>query len=272
MALWAYVLFNILWGLNYDRLGIADQLQLQVSPYRTEELGQLTEVMVDELNGLDSIARQNRDRLSYTSVIRHVAIQAYDSLASVQPQFSYPFSSLKPSLFSYPGLYIGFAGYYNPFTGEAQVNVRDPAFTLPYTACHEMGHQLGYAKENEANFIGFLACRESPDPAVRYSTYLDLYQYAFRELFFRDSIFAKELRRKLAPGVREDLQELRRFSQKYENDLEPKIWAVYSRFLRANGQPHGIKTYSEVTAWLIALAKKDGWVRFRRHSSTSYFR
>ena len=30
VLLWVYVLFNLSWGLNYDRLGIADQLQLQV--------------------------------------------------------------------------------------------------------------------------------------------------------------------------------------------------------------------------------------------------
>jgi uncharacterized protein DUF3810 len=259
VGLWVYVLFNLLWGLNYDRLGIADQLQLQVLPYHTEDLGRLTELIVKELNALDTVARRDRYRFSRTSYLRTDAVGAYDSLAIVDPRFAYRVRSVKASLFSYPGLYIGFAGYYNPFTGEAQVNVLDPDFTLPYTACHEMGHQLGYAKENEANFIGFLACRESSDPSVRYSTYLDLYQYAFRELYFRDSVLARNYRGMLAPGVREDLRELRRFNRKYENELEPQVWAAYSRYLRANGQPQGVNTYSEVTAWLIAFIKKFGW-------------
>ena len=34
VLLWVYVLFKLLWGLNYDRLGIAEQLQLHVQPYR----------------------------------------------------------------------------------------------------------------------------------------------------------------------------------------------------------------------------------------------
>jgi hypothetical protein len=259
MVLWVYVLFNLLWGLNYDRLGIADQLQLQVLPYHTEDLDRLTGLIVKQLNALDTVARADRDQLGRISFLRGAAVRAYDSLSIIEPQFAYRVRSVKASVFSYPGLYIGFAGYYNPFTGEAQVNIRDPSFTLPYTACHEMGHQLGYAKENEANFIGFLAATASPDPAVRYSTYLDLYQYAFRELYFRDSVLARNYRGMLAPGVRYDLRELQRFNRKYENELEPQIWAAYSRYLRANGQPHGVNTYSEVTAWLIAFEKKFGW-------------
>lgn len=265
VGLWVYVLFNFLWGLNYDRLGIADQLQLQVLPYHTEDLGRLTGLIVKQLNALDTVARTDRDQFARLSFLRAAAVEAYDSLAIVEPPFAYRTPSVKASLFSYPGLYIGFAGYYNPFTGEAQVNILDPSFTLAYTTCHEMGHQLGYAKESEANFIGFLACRESPDAAVRYSTYLDLYGYAVRELYFRDSTLALSFRAKLNPGVRKDLRELQQFNQRYANPLEPVIWRVYSRYLRANRQPQGVATYSEVTAWLIAFEKKYGWDEpFRR--------
>jgi hypothetical protein len=121
-----------------------------------------------------------------------------------------------------------------------------------------MGHQLGYAKENEANFIGFLAARSSPDAAFQYSVYLDLFLYSVRELYFRDSVLAKTFKGRLAPGVRDDLRELQRFNRKYANPLEPLIWKIYGRYLQANHQPHGIVTYSEVTAWLIAYAHKNG--------------
>jgi hypothetical protein len=196
--------------------------------------------------------------LVHTTSLRAGAIRAYDSLAVDDPRFAYRSPSVKSSLFSYPGLYIGFAGYYNPFTGEAQVAMLNPSFTLPYTACHEMGHQLGYAKENEANFMGFLAARSSPEPAFQYSVYLDLYVYAMRELYVRDSAMAKSFRTKINQGVRQDLREMQRFSRRYANPLDPVIWRLYGGYLRANRQPHGIVTYSEVTAWLIAYAKKYG--------------
>ncbi|HXB95310.1 MAG TPA: DUF3810 domain-containing protein [Puia sp.] len=257
-GLWIYITFNILWGLNYDRLGIADQLQLTVKPYSTTELNALTGIIVRELNDLDNWSRMHHADLIHIRSLRGGAIRAYDSLALDDPQFVYKNPSVKSSLFSYPGVYMGFAGYYNPFTGEAQVNTEDPLFTQPYTTCHEMGHQLGYAKENEANFIGFLAARSSPDPAFRYSVYLDLFLYSARELFVRDSVLAKSFRDSLAPGVLEDLRELQRFNRKYANPIEPVIWRLYGRYLRANRQPQGIVTYSEVIAWLIAYGKKNG--------------
>ena len=259
VLLWVYVLFNVLWGLNYNRLGIAEQLQLEVRPYTNAELNSLTGYLLGELNVLDSQARVNRVDLARMPVLRGGAVRAYDSLAADEPRFVYRSRSVKASLFSYPGAYMGFAGYYNPFTGEAQVNTMDPLFGQPFTTCHEMGHQLGYAKENEANFIGFLAAKSSPDPAFAYSAYLDLFLYSIRELAARDSVLVKNYKGKLPRGVHDDLREQARFNRKYENGFEPMIWSAYGRYLKANRQPHGIVTYTEVTAWLIADVRKNGW-------------
>lgn len=260
VALWVYVLFNLLWGLNYDRSGIAggQLFHHQVRSYSTADLVDLTTIIVSEVNALHDSAVSFRGPLSNFGYLRGGAIGAYDSLALKDRDFAYRQPSVKPSLFSWPGAYIGFAGYYNPFTGEAQVNVMDPVFTLPYTTCHEMGHQLGYAKESEANFSGFLAARSSPDPAFQYSVYLDLYMYAARELYLRDSTILRRFRSAVSPGVREDLREIQRFDRRYANPVEPLIWKAYGRYLRANRQPQGIVTYSEVLAWLIDYMKGLG--------------
>jgi hypothetical protein len=258
VALWVYVVFNLLWGLNYNRLGIADQLQLTITPYTKAELNELTEVLLEQLNDLSNWPGMHREELAKMGTLRAGAVRAYDSLGSGDPRFAYRSPSVKASLFSYPGLYVGFAGYYNPFTGEAQVNTDDPVFGQPFTTCHEMGHQLGYAKENEANFIGFLAARESPDPDFQYSVYLELFLYAYRELYARDSTLARPYRDQLTPVVKGDLRTMKRFNLKYANPLEPVIWKLYGQYLHANRQPQGIVTYSEVTAWLIAYARKNG--------------
>jgi hypothetical protein len=257
--LWIYVLFNGLWGLNYDRPGIADELQLTVRRYSTAELAGLVDHIVNRLNDLDSLSRVNRPALDHPRNVFAGAVRAYDSLGRQDPRFTYSSASVKSSLFSYPGAWLGFGGYYNPFTGEAQVNTFLPVFTEPFTTCHEMGHQLGYARENEANIAGYLSARSSPDPAFRYSVYFDLYLYAARELAVRDSSLLKTFRARLRPEIRQDFQELKAFDRKYANPLEPLIWKAYGRFLRANRQPHGIVTYTEVTAWLIAYANKNGW-------------
>ncbi|MDP4215462.1 MAG: DUF3810 domain-containing protein [Bacteroidota bacterium] len=253
-----YVVFNLLWGLNYDRKGIADQLQLQVRPYSNAELTDLLQVIVTRLNGLDSAALQNRPSLENEQVLFGQAAKSYSNLAALDPRFAYPSPSVKASLFSCLGNYLGFSGYYNPFSGEAQVNVNMPGFTQPYTTCHEIGHQMGYAKENEANFAGYLSARSSTDPTFRYSVYFDLYIYASRELYLRDSNLVKPLRAQLHPRILQDFRELQQFLKKYRNPLEPLIAGLYGRYLRANRQPQGIRTYNEVIAWLIAYYKKNG--------------
>jgi len=254
-----YVLFNGLWGLNYDRKGIASQLELNVKPYTTPELTELVQRISVRLNGLDSVAHLGRGELSASRAVYNGAVDAYASLAGSDPRFSYPRPSVKTSIFSYIGAYIGFSGYYNPFTGEAQVNTVTPEFTQPYTTCHEMGHQLGYAKENEANFAGYLSARASPDPVFRYSAYFELYTYAASELYRRDSNLVAGFRKQLRPGIRADFRELKEYNRKYANPMEAHIWALYGGYLRANRQPQGIVTYSDVTAWLIAYGKKNGW-------------
>ena len=254
-----YVLFNGLWGLNYDRRGIASQLQLNVQPYSTPELARLLTLVCVRLNTLDSLGGLASAGASSSRVLFTGAVRSYDSLAARDPRFAYSFPSIKSSLYGYLNDYLGFGGYYNPFTGEAQVNTTLPELEQPFTACHEMGHQLGYAKENEANFSGYLSARQSADPAFRFSVYADLYLYAARELYVRDSNLVRPLRDHLRPFVRQYFREVARFNRRFENPFEPVVRGLYGNYLRANSQPQGIMTYNEVVAWLIAYAKKNGW-------------
>jgi hypothetical protein len=207
---------------------------------------------------LDSVAHEDRASLASHRYLFDGAVHSYATLANQDPRFSYPLPSVKSSIFSIVGSYLGFSGYYNPFSGEAQVNTIVPLFSEPYTACHEIGHQLGYAKENEANFAGYLSARSSDDPAFRYSVYFDLYLYAARELYARDSTQLKPLKEQLRPGIRKDFRELQKFLDKYRNPLEPVISRLYGNYLKANRQPQGMHTYNEVIAWLIAYIKKNG--------------
>jgi hypothetical protein len=259
VVLLVYVLFNGLWGLNYDRRGIADQLELTVKPYSTGELNQLLTRIAARLNELDSPARVDRAKLEHPRAVFAGAVLSYGYLEQQEPYFAYHSPSIKPSLFGFLDNYMGFGGYYNPFTGEAQVNTHVPAFTQPYTTCHEMGHQLGYAKENEANFAGYLAARHSPDAAFEYSVYFDLYLYAARELYLRDSTRVRPIRDGLRPDIRRDFRDLQQFNRKFVNPFEPVIRRMYGSYLRANRQPQGLMTYDEVNAWLIAYGTTYGW-------------
>lgn len=254
-----YVSFNFLWGMNYDRLGIAQQLNLEMKKYSLPELDTLVAVLEDRLNFYAKLAGEpNRDSFYDKQNLFHESAFAYQLATKKYSFLRYRPASVKPSIFSYAGNVLGFDGYYNPFSGEAQVNTTIPVFLRPFVTCHEIGHQVGYAKENEANFAGFLACRLHPSPVFRYSVYFDMFNYAIRELHRKDSLLAKQYISNLDTQVKKDYAEVRRFYRKYENPIEPLITWSYGNYLKANNQPAGRETYSQVVAFLIAYQRKYG--------------
>ncbi len=257
MALVVYILFNALWGLNYNRKGIAYQLGLQKQNVSKELLFSLTQELLTHVN---SSRRVLPDRLLTATNKKFTAnaILAYQNLLKQFPFISYQNKSVKPSFYNTVGNYLGFSGYYNPFSGEAQVNTSLPKFLLPYVTCHEMAHQLGYATEDEANFVGYLAAVSAPDPRFQYSVYFDLFNYANSELFLMDSTAARNNYKQLDTLVKADLKTYRRFINSYKNPLEPLVTDLYGNYLKANNQPEGMETYNEVISWLILYRMKYG--------------
>jgi Protein of unknown function (DUF3810) len=262
ITLWVYLAFNICWGLNYDRLPIAQQQHLEPKAYSKEELQTLVGLMVTRMNGIDSAAREARKKLTTNDSIFRYSVAAFQNAARVQSGLLYFYPSVKFSFYGYLANYMGFSGYYNPFTCEAQVNTTIPRVVQPFTTCHEIGHQLGYAKEEEANFCGFLATKSSTDPAFRYSVYVDLYLYAGSALYALDSTAYIPYRESLKPEVRQDLLDLKAFYRKYQNPFEPIIHEIYGNYLKANRQPQGINSYDEVVGLTIAYYRKYGAAAF----------
>jgi hypothetical protein len=257
--LFMYVFFNLLWGLNYNRRGIAYQLDLDVRQYSLADLDTLTRVIQDRVNYYAGfVTAAQRDSFDKKSRLFNNAVDAYREVAKTYPFLTYKPRSIKPSFYSYLGNYLGFQGYYNPFSGEGQVNTTVPRFLEPYVTTHEMAHQLGYGKENEANFVGYLACRYYPSNVFRYSVYYDMYNYSVGEVFRRDTALGKYFQQKAHPQVILDQKEFRDFYRKYRNPVEPIVMWGYGHFLRANNQPAGKRSYNEVVAWLIAYYKKFG--------------
>lgn len=258
-ALFVYAFFNLLWGLNYNRRGVAYQLGLSVQRYSVADLDTLSTVVRDNLNYYAGfVTSEQRDSIRRKRILFSESMKAYRAIGREYPFLEYQHQSIKPSLFSYLGNYLGFQGYYNPFSGEAQVNTTVPRFIEPFVTAHEIAHQLGYGKENEANFVAFLACRSYPSPSFRYSMYFDMFNYAMGELRTRDKARTRLLYAGLHPQVKKDLEEYRAFFRKYKNPVEPVIMWGYGHYLKANNQPGGKQTYNEVVSWLIAYYKKFG--------------
>ena len=259
ICLVVFVVFYVSWGLNYSRKGIAYQLGLDVKPYTLQELDTLTGLLQVKLNELASqVSIAERTELKSKKNLFKMGDEAFQAVAVKYPFLKYKQVSLKPSIFSYAGNFLGFSGYYNRFTSEGQVNTTVPVFTRPFITFHEIAHQVGYAKENEANFISYLSGKEHPSVGGRYSIYFEMYRYAVYEIYKRDTSLAAVYREKLHPQVSQDLLELRRFSEKYESVAEDYFMGIFNLFLKANKQPAGTASYNQVVAWLEAYRKKYG--------------
>lgn len=259
LILGIYIVFNLFWGLNYNRRGIAYQLQLNVETYSVEDLYKLTQILQQRANTygskIDSVKRLelNKNKILFTQ-----GALAYGQVKNIYPFLTYSNASVKPSMFSHIGQYLGFTGYYNPFSGEAQLKTTSPVFLKPFIVCHEIAHQLGYGKENEANFVGYLACKNSSDIDFRYSAYFEMTLYAQGDLRRKDSVAAGSLRQQWGRRMENDYRAYLNYIFKSKNSVEPFVMRFYSEFLKMNNQPKGYKTYNEVVGWLIAYMKKNG--------------
>ncbi len=256
VLLFFYVVFLIIWGLNYSRKGIAYQLSLPRMPYDSVQLLKLQEILLEKVNNskseINQIPYPNRKQ------IFKKAVTAYGEISRQYPFLKYHHPSVKSSLYGKAGNYLGFTGYYNPFTGEAQVNTTVPDFLIPSITLHEMAHQIGYAKENEANFVGFFVGAHSPDPLFQYSAYLDLLMYANSEIRYFDSTAANDALRKLSAPVKQDIIEWRHFIINHRSIFEPSVRWIYGNFLKFNNQPKGIRSYDMVISLAIAYYRKEG--------------
>jgi len=260
LVLWIYILFNVLWGLNYDRKGISQQLALDVKTYTKDDLFRLTQVLQHRVNFYaereDSVKRL---RLRLRENLFGQAVSDYDKAKNKYHFLTYHHPSLKPSIFSGVGHYFGFSGYLNPFTNEAQMNMAEPVYTKPFVINHEIAHQLGYGKENEASFVSYLVGKESDNTNFRYSVYYELFFNALSETIqTRDTIFIMNMRNSLHQRVKTDKWDEIQFRTKRKNKMAPYVSDFYNNYLKLNNQPKGLATYDEVIAWLVAYMKKYG--------------
>ncbi len=256
-----YFCFHFFWGLNYYRLPLNQSLHIG-NTYSSEELVELTQMLIkqsnsyqEKLSGNDSL----KVEFPFTpEEVRQLAIAGYHQIATRFPQLDYRVESIKPSLYSLPLTYMGFSGYINPLTNEAQVNSRAPAFSMPSITAHEIGHQLGYAKENEANFMAVLNLVNHPNPYFRYAGYTFALQYCLGDLYRSHPQKAKELATKINWGVYKNYQEVTQFWASYQNPLEPVFKLFYGHYLKANNQPKGMRSYNYVVALMVNYFDENG--------------
>jgi len=253
-----YFLFNILWGLNYYRVPLFEKLKIE-KEYSNEDLLKFTQLLIVKTNSIHSQITNN-DTLKVVfpysqNQVFEMNLDGYRSLSKKNLAFTYKYSSIKKSLFSLPLSYMGFSGYLNPFTNEAQVNDKIPLYNFPTTVTHEMAHQLGYASESEANFIGFLASINNENLYFKYSGYSHALHYCLSNWRYRDEVQFKKLLKTVHPGIIKNYKESEDFWSNYESFVETGFHLFYDRFLKVNQQKDGIDGYSKFVDLLVNYYK-----------------
>ncbi|NKI32835.1 DUF3810 domain-containing protein [Croceivirga thetidis] len=258
----AYFIFHLYWGLNYYRVPLTEKLDFQAD-YTQEELLEFTMKMVHTTNVLQLQLTKDVEKpvvIPYTTEeVYEMTLNSYKRASRVFPIFTYKQPSLKSSLFSLPLTYMGYGGYINPFTNEAQVNYKVPILRLPSISGHEVGHQIGYSSESDTNFIGLIVTSANKDVYFQYAAQSHGLAYCLSDLRRKDEKAYKTVLEKLNPGVLANFRELSEFWNRYENPTEPIFKAVFNAFLKANNQKDGIQSYNAVVGLMIGYDRAYGF-------------
>lgn len=250
--------FYLLWAVNYHRVPLFEKMKIE-RDYSDADLLAFTKKIITKTNEIHGQITKNDSLKVVFPYTKEIAFErnldGYKKLAANYPFFTYSNLSIKKSLFSLPLTYMGFGGYLNPFTNEAQVNYLMPMYNFPTTSCHEMAHQMGYASESECNFIGFLASVNNDNLYFKYSGYSFALRYCLSNWYIRNETIYKELLKTIHPGILKNYQESEDFWMQYQTPIEKGFHLFYDRYLKLNQQKEGIDSYSKFINLLVNYYK-----------------
>lgn len=257
-------------GINYYRLPFSYFLHLEIRPSSEEELKELCIFLAGQVaRAAEQFNGENEKTLSATeegqetgrtikrSVFPRQAKKDMEKLGQTYPQLSGFYPRPKPLLVSEILSFQSLSGIYSPFTIEANYNQDMTSYNLPHTACHELSHLRGFMREEEANFIGYLACVGSDSAFSRYSGYLSGFIYAANALYGQNPDAALEVYAALPACALTDLHTNNQFWQQYEGPVAEVSTKVNDTYLKANSQSDGVKSYGRMVDLLLAYYRRE---------------
>jgi hypothetical protein len=248
-----YLLLQVGWGINYGRAPLAERWKL-LSGKDTISLRVMDSTLIERLN--ETVGGYAEASLSQ---VQETARNAFITLTDCS--ITSTGLSVKPSMYGFFLRRLGIEGYYNPFTGEGQVDEELPTFFLPFVVTHEMAHQAGRCSERDANLLAYALCTRSRDKLFQYAAYFTVWQYAHRRLARQDSSLAKRFTAYLNPTTQEHLRIVAQLNQLYDNAASVVSAEAYDSYLKLQAQEKGIRGYAEIIA--------DSWLLERNSGSPS---
>lgn len=254
-----YITFNILWGYNYYRKPLIKLVNYEVRDNKIEDLVALCNEVINNINFIRPGLKENREGVFTSNVtfyeMSDLAKDGFKNISIKGVNLNGNYSNAKPVILSKLMSYTGITGMYSPYTGEANINNDIPINLIPATICHEMAHQRGIAREEEANYIAYLACINNQNKEFQYSGYYLALTYLMNNLYNINKELYKELRENYCDGLKRDIKYNNEYWKSREG-LVDKIWnKINDSFLKSNNQSAGVESYGQVTKLLLAEYK-----------------
>ena len=261
VAVAIYVLFVFNFGAGYRGTTLDKKLGLEASPVSAQELHDTMNIVVEKLNELESEIVYAEDigsvnPYSHDETVKKL-LESYALLSLEYDFIGIVKAPVKEIVISDVMTYTHISGVYSFFTGEANVNTNYPYYVRVFTIAHEMAHQRGIARENEANFIAYLACINSSDPYIRYAGYMNMYDYLASPLYKASpSLYIKSVRN-LCEGAKYDTKCYSNFFDKYRDSVAAEVSnTVNDTYLKAQGT-EGSVSYGMVVDLAVAYHKSE---------------
>lgn len=255
--------YTINCGINYYRQPFSASLDFKIQPSTKEELIGLCRYLTERVNEnipdavLEGEANAGQSSFPPASVLNKEGVRSMKALGDTYSGLAGFYPQPKGLLFSQILSYQQLSGIYAPFTIEANYNKDMTAYNIPHTICHELSHLRGYMREDEANFIGYLACINSEMKEFRYSGYLAGWIYAGNALARTDMGTYRELVESLDPQVLKDLNANNLFWDRYEGKVAETANKVNDTYLKANSQADGVQSYGRVVDLMLAYYREE---------------
>ena len=250
------LIFVALWGLNYFAPSMESRMELTEQQYTVEQLKEATSYYRDMANQWAPEVRRNEKgaMVNYDfSDLSKRAPQGYEVLGAQFPCFQGCTDPVKPLLFSKFFAMTGTTGMFIAFTGESTVSTETYPAAVPFTMCHEIGHRMAFAREDEANFAGFLACIENQAPEFRYSGYYMAFRYCYNALYKADAGAAESVWYGVEEYLAADCNaSVKHYEERRNEVLSTVTDAVYDSYLQSFDVESGVQSYGEVTDLLLS--------------------
>ena len=257
------VYFMLVMGcsVNYHRYTFAEIAGLDVHDSSVDELKALCDELAGQATALRAELKEDADGcFIYSTSMTELASKcrdAYKELAKEYPITGGFYPRTKLVIHSTFMSMTEITGVYVPFTMEANVNVDVPKYTIAHTMCHELAHLRGFIREDEANYIAYLACMASGDKELMYSALAEALVYTGNALAGKDIDAYSEMRWGLDPGINRDFAANSEYWKQYDNTpVSNTTDAINDSYLKANDQEDGVQSYGRMVDLLLAEYRK----------------